>query len=445
MQATEEEGALRRRLGFWAVTASGVGVILGAGVYALVGPAAGHAGGALWLAFLLAAVVAGLTAHSYARFAAMQPKDSPEYQYTTMAFGRRAGFTAGWLMIWADLIACAAVALGFGGYLAHLLGLPVILSALLLLGVLTAVTLWGIGESVLLAVVFTAVEVVGLTFVIVIGVPSWGQADVLEMPQGLGGVWTAAALAFFAYLGFDELGNLAEETRDPVRVLPRSIIMALAISTAFYMLVALSAVSIVGWETLSGSAAPLAVVAGRVLGARADTAITLIALAATTNTVLLLLVSASRSLYGMANAGILPKALGTVGRRRTPWIASLLVSAFTVAFVLLGDIEQVAQMTNSVVLVAFILVNLALFWVTRTNRSQGALRWVVRDGGPPLAGAALCLALLAYTGWTALAVALMLGLAGLVLGGVLLTRLHASAIRPIVEDDSHRRGERGTG
>ena len=113
------------------MTVSGVGVILGAGVYALVGPASARAGSALWLSFLIAALAAGLTAYSYGRLAQRRPKDSPEFQYTALAFGPRVGFVAGWLMLVADLLAAAAAALGFGGYLAHLAGTPVALNALL--------------------------------------------------------------------------------------------------------------------------------------------------------------------------------------------------------------------------------------------------------------------------------------------------------------------------
>ncbi|HUG37203.1 MAG TPA: amino acid permease [Candidatus Limnocylindrales bacterium] len=120
-----ERPALRRTLGVWRVTLTGVGVILGAGVYALVGPAAAQAGGAMWLAFLLAGLTASLTAYSYARFARLRPKDSPEFQYTEMAFGLTVGFVAGWLMLAGDLLAAATVALGFGGYLAHVTGTPV--------------------------------------------------------------------------------------------------------------------------------------------------------------------------------------------------------------------------------------------------------------------------------------------------------------------------------
>jgi APA family basic amino acid/polyamine antiporter len=143
MTDSSPETPLRRTLGFWRETLTGVGVILGAGVYALVGPVATQAGGAMWLAFLLA----GLTAYSYARFARLRPKDSPEFQYTAMAFGPTAGFGAGWLMLAGDLLAAATVALGFGGYLTHVTGTPVALNALLLVVAATAQMLTGIGTS----------------------------------------------------------------------------------------------------------------------------------------------------------------------------------------------------------------------------------------------------------------------------------------------------------
>jgi APA family basic amino acid/polyamine antiporter len=198
------------------VTVSGVGVILGAGVYALVGPAAARAGSALWLAFLIAALAASLTAYSYARLAQRQPRDSPEFQYTALAFGPRVGFVAGWLMLVADLLAAAAVALGFGGYLGHLAGTPVAVNALLLLALVALTLHAGISTSVWLAIGLTVVEAAGLLVVIVLGLPRWSATSYVEMPEGLPGVWAGAALIFFAYLGFHELGNFAEEMRASV-------------------------------------------------------------------------------------------------------------------------------------------------------------------------------------------------------------------------------------
>ncbi len=407
--------ALRRSLGLWRAALSGVGVILGAGVYALIAPAAGRAGGALWIAFLVAGVAAALTAYSYARLGRLRPRNSPEFQYTALAFGPRAGFVAGWLMLAADLLAAATVALGFGGYLAHLAGTPVTANAVALLAALGLVVAVGIDQSVGLAVALTFVEVLGLIAVILLGAPSWTSTNYLEAPHGIAGVWSAASLIFFAYLGFDELGNLAEEMRDPARDLPRALWIAMGVTTTIYVLVALSATGAVGWGALADSPAPLARVAGAVLGERAAAGLAFVALAATANTVLLLLVSASRSVYGMAAAGVLPARLARVGARQVPAEATWLVLVVTGALLFVGGVAEVATLTDAAVLLSFMLVNASLPWLAAHGRSS-TMGWRrTADALVPAAAVVLCATLLAHAGWTALGVAVALAAVGLAL------------------------------
>jgi APA family basic amino acid/polyamine antiporter len=406
---------LRRTLGLWQVTVSGVGVILGAGVYALIGPAAARAGSALWLSFVIAALAAGLTAYSYARLAQRRPRNSPEFQYTTLAFGPRVGFMAGWLMLVADLLAAAAVALGFGGYLAHLAGTPIAVNALVLLAAVALVLHAGITQSVGLAIVLTIVEAAGLLFVIAVGLPHWPAASYVEMPQGMGGVWAGAALIFFAYLGFDELGNFAEEMRAPERDLPRALFLSLVLTTVVYVLVALAAVAAVEWRELAASPAPLALVAQRALGPGADTALALMALAATANTVLLLVLSASRSMYGMASEGRLPRRLARIGRRSIPATATWVALAVTGLVVVSGTLVQAATMTDAAVLASFMLVNASLLWLSRRPEGPAGGRKLA-DVAVPGAALVLCGALLLHVGWLGLAAAAALAAGGLALG-----------------------------
>jgi APA family basic amino acid/polyamine antiporter len=406
---------LRRTLGLWQVTVSGVGVILGAGVYALIGPAAARAGSALWLSFVIAALAAGLTAYSYARLAQRRPRNSPEFQYTTLAFGPRVGFMAGWLMLVADLLAAAAVALGFGGYLAHLAGTPIAVNALVLLAAVALVLHAGITQSVGLAIVLTIVEAAGLLFVIAVGLPHWPAASYVEMPQGMGGVWAGAALIFFAYLGFDELGNFAEEMRAPERDLPRALFLSLVLTTVVYVLVALAAVAAVEWRELAASPAPLALVARRALGPGADTALALMALAATANTVLLLVLSASRSMYGMASEGRLPRRLARIGRRSIPATATWVALAVTGLVVVSGTLVQAATMTDAAVLASFMLVNASLLWLSRRPEGPAGGRKLA-DVAVPGAALVLCGALLLHVGWLGLAAAAALAAGGLALG-----------------------------
>ena len=412
--AAAPQGTLRRTLGLWQVTVSGVGVILGAGVYALVGPASARAGGALWLSFLIAALTAGLTAYSYARLARRRPKDSPEFQYTALAFGPRVGFVAGWLMLAADLLAAGAVALGFGGYLAYLTGTPVAANALLLVAVVALILRVGISQTVGLATALTVVEAAGLLLVIALGVPYWGAGGFLEAPEGAPGVWAAAALIFFAYLGFDELGNFAEEMRAPERDLPRALLLSLTVTTLVYVLVALSAVAVVGWRELSASSAPLALVARRALGARADTMLAVMALAATANTVLLLVLSASRSIYGMAAAGHLPRPLARIDHRAIPGTATWAALAATALVTVAGDLVQAAAMTDAAVLGSFGLVNASLLWLAREPGSSKRRAW--SDVLIPVAALLMSGALLLHVGWLGAAGALALVGIGLAVG-----------------------------
>src|SRR5262245_3659078 len=402
--------SLRRTLNLWQVSLSGVGVILGAGVYALIGPAAAQAGNALWLAFALAGLTAGLTAYAYARLGRMAPKNSPEFQYTALAFGPRTGFVAGSLILVADVLAAAAVTIGFGGYLEHLGGTPTTLNALALVVLLGAIAWAGVEHSVAVAIVLTVLEAVGLVFVIVIGVPSWVGTDYLAAPQGLAGVSGAAALIFFAYLGFDELGNFAEEMRDPERNLPRALFVAMVVTTAIYVLVALSAVAVVDAARLGSSAAPLALVAGRVLGDRADTALSIVALGATANTALLFIVSASRSIYGMAVAGALPQKLAQVGRTAIPAASTGLVLALLAGLVAVGTLREVAAVTDAVVLVSFLLVNLSLPWLAAQRRTGTSGGRRAAEILIPSAACLLCTWLLLHAGVASILAALGLAL-----------------------------------
>jgi APA family basic amino acid/polyamine antiporter len=356
---------LKRELGLVEVTLSGIGIILGAGIYALIGEGAALAGNALWLSFAISATIAIFTGLSYAELSAMFPRAGAEYEYVKVALGTRAAFVIGWLIILAGIIAASAVAIGFAGYASALAGIGPALSGLdhflfaagLVIGLSLLLTR-GIKISALFASLFTLVEIGGLLLVILIGFPSLGTVDYLEMPLGPPGVLTAAALVFFAYIGFEDVVKLAEETRMPERNIPMGLLLAMAVSIVLYILVSVSAVSIAGWEALSASEAPFAAIAGMALGGGASILISAIALFATANTVLLLLLATSRICYGMAAAGQLPAVLGSVhATYGTPVWATLVVGAWASLFTLAGSISFVAELTNFALFLTFMVIN----------------------------------------------------------------------------------------
>ncbi|MBI1969863.1 amino acid permease [Candidatus Woesearchaeota archaeon] len=353
---------LRRDLNLFQATACGVGIILGAGIYVLIGMAAGTAGNAVWLSFLLSALAAVFTGISYAELSSIFPSDAGEYVYAEHAFGRAIAFFVGYLAVLAQIITGAAVALGFAGYFSKLFGTnSILLIALLATFFFSFINFHGIKDSKWMNVIFTILETVGLFIIIFIALPYFGKVNYMEMAQGFSGVFHAAALVFFAYIGFESVVKLSEETKNPTKTIPRALLLSIAISTLLYILVAMAAVSVVGWETLGKSAAPLADVAAAILGSNAFVLLAVIALFSTGNTILMSLVAASRTLYGMSHEYKLLKPFTWVHvSRRTPYIAVFASMLLTFLFILPRKIDLVAEFSNFGIFLSFVIVNLAL-------------------------------------------------------------------------------------
>lgn len=359
-----EKTSLKRELGLLEVTISGMGIIIGAGVYALIGKAAGLAGNSVWLSFGIAALIAVFTGLSYAELSSMFPKASAEYEYTFRAFGRRLAFVVGWLVIFSGVVGSATVALGFGGYFSALVGFSVIESAIILILALSLIIFLGIKESAWFAIIFTLIEAAGLVIIIYIGLPHLGSVDYFEMPYGFKGVFEAAALIFFAYMGFEEMVKLSEETVNPETTIPKGLLIAMFLTIILYMLVAVSAISVLGWEQLGESEAPFADIAFEAMGEEAFLLLSIIALFATANTVLLMLLAASRIVYGMADSMILPRQLAKVhSSRGTPWVATMLIMILSMVFILVRDIAFVASVSDFILFATFIVINASLIFL----------------------------------------------------------------------------------
>ena len=392
---------LRRRLGLPLLVLYGTGITIGAGIYVLIGAVAGHAGVYAPWSFVLAAVVMAFTVASYAELATRFPVSAGEAAYVRAAFQSRLLSTlTGLMTIAIGVIASAAVTLGSAGYIAQFVDWPQTVIVLLVVTVLGAVAAWGILESVLLASLFTLVEVGGLLIIIVAaayhGVPA--ASALATLPPLDAGVWSgiafASLLAFFAFIGFEDLANVVEEAKVPHRDIPRAMVLTLLISTLLYVAIAAIAVSAVSPARLAASPAPLSLLFREVAGVSPAT-ISAIAIVATLNTILAQLTMAARVIYGMARQGDLPGIAGHVhAKTATPLIATALVVAATLALALLVPFERLAESTSLATLIVFALVNLALLRlrhrkvVTHTPHVRVPL-WV------PAAGLAACLAMIA--------------------------------------------------
>ena len=362
---------LSRHMGLFHLTMYGVGLILGAGIYVLIGEAAGFAGNSMWISFLLGAVVAIFAGLSYAELSALFPKAAAEYTFVKNAFKNHFfGFIIGWLTAITSIIVAATVALGFGGYLTQFIDLPITIGAILLIGILSIVNFIGIKESAWANTIFALITAAGLILIIILGftIEPVENVNYFEAPNGMTGIILAFVLIFFAFIGFEDMANVAEEVKRPKKTIPRAIILSIVITGVIYILVSLSVVRILNWEELAASSAPLADVAHSVLGINGSVTLSLIALFATASTVLITLVAGARILYGMAKSNSLPKFLGRIHHKtKTPWIAVVGILVTSIGFAFVGDIVIIANIVVFAVVITFAAINLAVIVLRYTE------------------------------------------------------------------------------
>lgn len=389
---------LNRTLSLWLLTFYGLGTIVGAGIYIVVGEVAKQAGMGTPLAFLSAGLIAACTGLAYAELAARFPDAAGAAAYVSE--GLRSPLMArvtGLLVLATGIVIAASLARGAAGYLSEFVAIPMPLLSGLFVVLFTGIACLNVRESVGLAALLTIVELFGLLLVIAAGSPALSAfpARMAEMiPHQIAGwadVSTGAFLAFFAYIGFESLANMAEEAKNPERDLPRAILLSIAISSALYVSVAVVVVLAVPMASLIVSTAPLALVMETSPWIPAELLV-VIALIAIPNGLLADLLMTARLLYGMGKRGLAPEWLAIVSaKQRIPVVATLTAGAATLIFAVLIPFTQLVSATSAMTLIVFLLVNLALWRLHRTNRHSGAIRaprWM-----PPLA-ILFCLGLL---------------------------------------------------
>lgn len=364
---------LKRCLGLWEIVVYGVGLILGAGIYVLIGAAAGIAGNMVWLSFLMAAVVAGLTAMSYAELSTMFPKAGAEFVFVKAAFGSDSlAWIIGFCAVIIGFSTASAVAVGFARYLTFFISVDTLWLAFGLILAMSVINFWGIKESARINALATTIEVGGLMLVILVGgyqiiAGTIPLADLLQFPQASETaahtflpVVSAGALIFFAYMGFEDIANIAEEAENPQNILPKAFVYSLAISTVIYVLVVIVAVSVVPYQTLAAADQPLSLVVQTLIGGSAPNFMAIIALFATANTVLITLIVSARMVYGMANDGSLPSFLARVHKsRQTPWPAIIVIAFISVLFLSFKKIEVLASISDVGIFILFFMVNVS--------------------------------------------------------------------------------------
>lgn len=355
---------LERSLSFTQITLMSIGIILGAGIYVVIGEAAGLAGNMLWLSFIIAALVATFSGLSYAELSSRFPTAAAEYTYIQHSFGSRLAWVTGWLIIAGSIIGSATVAIGFAKYFSALFQTPILPITLITLIIIGIILFVGVQETASLTILFTVIEAIGLIIIIFIGIPRIGTVDYYALAESFQGVIKAGVLIFFGYLGFEGITRLASETKNPEKTIPKAILVSIAVTTIFYLLVGLAAISVVPWNELATAEAPLALVAEKVFGSNSFLILSIIALFSTFNTALVMLLSGSRIVYGMAEEQGLPKIFSKINAKtKSPEIAIIAVVIAAMCFSLLQDLKTVANLTNFTVFAVFILVNAAVIYL----------------------------------------------------------------------------------
>ena len=359
---------LIRKLSLPVLIFYGIGTILGAGIYVLVGKVAGEAGFYTPFSFMLASLLAAFSAFSYAELAARFPRSAGEAIYIEEGFGIKSFSVAVGLMIVAvGIISTATLAHGFAGYLKVFFDFSEVWIVISLVLVISLICSWGIGQSVWMASVMTIVEIIGLVIILYVGRDAFLliPEKSLEMLPPLdtsiwAGIFMGSFIAFYAYLGFEDIVNVAEEVIKPKINIPLAIIISLIVTTIFYILISVIAVLLISEKELAASSAPLAMLYEVTTG-KSPIVITVISLISVVNGALIQVIMASRVLYGMSRKKWLPSTVGEINAvTHTPLNATAIITLFVLLFALLFPLLSLAKITSFITLIIFMFINFAL-------------------------------------------------------------------------------------
>ena len=436
MMDTEKEGhKLRRTLSVWDLTALGIGCIIGVGVFVLPGvEAAKHAGPGIILSFAIAGIACACSALCYAELASMIPVAGSAYTYGYATLGELPAWIIGWDLILEYMVAACLVSIGWSAYFVNLLnnilrpwgiafpraianapidwspelnkfvstGSVINVPAIFIVGLLTILLIRGIKESSRINMIIVIIKLAVIVFFIVLAVwhikPSNWQPF---MPFGFGGVMTAAAIVFLAFVGFDAVSTAAEEAKNPQRDMPIAIMGSLAVATVLYMAVAAIMTGVVPYQKL-GVADPVALVLNELRMPWASSIVSLGAIAGITSVLLVLILGQPRILFVMSRDGLLPPVLSRVHKKfQTPHVTTILTGLIVAVASALLPIRVVAELCSIGTLFAFIIVCSGVLVLRYTRKD------IIRPFKTPLfpffpiMGVLLCAYLMANLPWTA--------------------------------------------
>jgi APA family basic amino acid/polyamine antiporter len=400
---------LKREIGLIDATALGIGAIIGSGIFVVTGIVAGIAGPAMVFSIIIAGVIAVFSAMSVAELGAYLPEEGGTYAYAQKLISPFAGFIAGWIWIFSNIFVGAAVSLGFAHYFVTLFpSIPVKVIAVAICLMFIIINYLGLKGSVLFNNILVMAKILILLFFIAFGLGFLRPGSFTPFaPEGSMGILSGAALIFFAYTGFARVTIMAEEVKDPEKTIPRSIYLALGISTVIYLLVSIVAVGLAGTPALAHSGSPLADAIGMTGNSGAVLVISLGAMIATASVLLTTIMGISRIVFSMARSSDLPGIFGRIHPRfSTPHYATVITGACMIAAILLADLALVVAVSTFAMLLYYLIANTAALRLPRERRKYPT--WV------PIIGALSCIGLIVFLSpdsW-------IIGCVGLLIGGM---------------------------
>lgn len=362
---------MKKKLNLAEVIFISIGIILGAGIYALIGQAAKLAGNAIWVSSIFGGIMSIFTGLSYAYLSLKFPSDSSEYIYAIKAFNKKfLALIISSIMILSGLIGIAVVTISFAQYFYSLYNIPLIIPKILLIILFGFLIVKGIKESSYAIIIGTIIESIGLIIVIILAIPYIGNVNYIELPNNnIGGIFEASIMFIFAYIGFELITRLSEETENPTKTIPKAIIISIIICGVLYMLVSISAVSILGWENLSHSNAPFSEVVSKI-DKNLSLLIGLIAVFATANTTLGLMLTAVTQISSIIKMNPELKIFNLNDEKKNIIYVTTFVVLMAILFILIKDLKFLATLSVFLILIVFIFVNLCAIVINlRTEKN----------------------------------------------------------------------------
>jgi len=403
---------LKRTLNLLDATSIGVGAIIGAGIFVVLGIAIGYAGPSIIISIIIAGIVASFTAFSFAELGSAIPKQGGVYAFVYELISPFSAFIIGCLWLFGQIVAGAAISLGLASYIVAIfpfLSVKIVaLSAALLL---TLLNLVGTKQSASVNNILVLVKIAILCLFIGFGLFQVQPQRFSEfVPNGFAGILQGAGFIFFAYLGFGRIATLSEEVKNPERTLPRAILMALAVSIAIYLLTAFTALGLQDYRLLAQSGSPIVDAAETTGNFGLVSALSFGALIATVSVLLTTLIGLSRVSFAMSRNGQLPMSVARISSKfGTPYVSITIMGALMVAMIGFLDLRQTAAITSFSILLTHAVLNYCAFKIRRVRTNSQSFK------SPfypilPLAGIATCLILmfsLPIESWIATAIVLV--------------------------------------